>query len=166
MKNSNGFTLIELVVTIALVGILVGSVIPTFFSTVNQTQSSVDEEWWMEWKAKMKKIEEMEKELDVESTEDDTPPWEENISKEEYAWVESELAEIDRLIKNGDILWFMTDPRFYQWLWQIENEIRQNVPMVYYHVWDNYPYPKFNKVYYDSNLLVYWALVKDLFLLF
>jgi|TARA_R110002012_G_scaffold281514_1_gene470605 hypothetical protein len=70
----------------------------------NQTQSSVDEEWWMEWKAKMKKIEEMEKELDVESTEDDTPPWEENISKEEYAWVESELAEIDRLIKNGDIL--------------------------------------------------------------
>ena len=70
----------------------------------NQTQSSVDEEWWMEWKAKMKKIEEMEKELDVESAEDDTPPWEESISKEEYAWVESELAEIDRLIKNVDIL--------------------------------------------------------------
>ena len=42
MKNSSGFTLIELVVTIALVGILVGSVIPTFFSTVNQTQSSVN----------------------------------------------------------------------------------------------------------------------------
>jgi len=42
MKNSNGFTLIELVVAIALVGILVGSVIPTFFSTVNRTQSSVN----------------------------------------------------------------------------------------------------------------------------
>ena len=42
MKNSNGFTLIELVVTIALVGILVGSVIPTFFSTVNQTQKQVN----------------------------------------------------------------------------------------------------------------------------
>jgi len=42
MKNSSGFTLIELVVTIALVGILVGSVIPTFFSTVNQTQLSVN----------------------------------------------------------------------------------------------------------------------------
>ena len=42
MKNSSGFTLIELVVTIALVGILVGSVIPTFFSTVNQTLSSVN----------------------------------------------------------------------------------------------------------------------------
>lgn len=42
MKNSKGFTLIELVVAIALVGILVGSVIPTFFSTVNRTQSSVN----------------------------------------------------------------------------------------------------------------------------
>jgi glycosyltransferase involved in cell wall biosynthesis len=50
-----------------------------------------------------------------------------------------------------DILWFMTDPRFYEWLWSIENEIRSQVPMVYYHVWDNYPYPKFNKRYYDSN---------------
>jgi len=50
-----------------------------------------------------------------------------------------------------DILWFMTDPRFYDWLWGIENEIRSQVPMVYYHVWDNYPYPKFNKRYYDSN---------------
>ena len=50
-----------------------------------------------------------------------------------------------------DILWFMTDPRFFGWLWQIENEIRKNVPMVYYHVWDNYPFPMFNKKFYDSN---------------
>ena len=50
-----------------------------------------------------------------------------------------------------DMLWFMTDPRFYGWLWEIENEIRANVPMVYYHVWDNYPYPHFNKRFYDSN---------------
>ena len=50
-----------------------------------------------------------------------------------------------------DILWFMTDPRFFGWLWEIENEIRVNIPMVYYRVWDNKPYPKFNKVWYDSN---------------
>ena len=50
-----------------------------------------------------------------------------------------------------DIVWFMTDPRFWGWLWQIENEIRPLVPMVYYHVWDNYPYPIFNKKFYDSN---------------
>lgn len=53
-----------------------------------------------------------------------------------------------------DALWFMTDPRFYVWLWSIEDEIRPNVPMIYYHVWDNYPYPKFNKNYYDSNDLI------------
>jgi glycosyltransferase involved in cell wall biosynthesis len=50
-----------------------------------------------------------------------------------------------------DILYFMTDPRFYSWLWQIENEIREHVPMVYYHVWDNYPYPKFNRPWYLAN---------------
>lgn len=53
-----------------------------------------------------------------------------------------------------DILWFMTDPRFYGWLWNIANEIRPLVPMVYYHVWDNYPYPKFNKPFYDSNDII------------
>ncbi len=50
-----------------------------------------------------------------------------------------------------DILWFMTDPRFYTWLWSMEQEIRANVPMMYYHVWDNYPYPKYNRPFYLSN---------------
>lgn len=50
-----------------------------------------------------------------------------------------------------DILWFMTDPRFYGWLWEIENEIRANVPMVYYHVWDNFPAPHYNGKFYRST---------------
>ena len=53
-----------------------------------------------------------------------------------------------------DVLWFMTDPRFFVWLWKIEDQIRKNVPMIYYHVWDNYPYPLFNKAFYDSNDVV------------
>jgi len=53
-----------------------------------------------------------------------------------------------------DILWFMTDPRFYQWLWDMENEIRVHIPMVYYHVWDNFPLPKFNKSFYDSTDII------------
>jgi len=53
-----------------------------------------------------------------------------------------------------DIVWFMTDPRFYGWLWEMEDEIRCHAPMIYYHVWDNKPYPTFNKKYYDSNDLV------------
>lgn len=50
-----------------------------------------------------------------------------------------------------DILWFMTDPRFWGWLWQIENEVRPLCPMVYYHVWDNYPPPKYNGKWYQST---------------
>tara|TARA_Y100000034_G_scaffold116025_1_gene153832 strand:+ start:275 stop:1558 length:1284 start_codon:yes stop_codon:yes gene_type:complete len=50
-----------------------------------------------------------------------------------------------------DVLWFMTDPRFYGWLWEIENEVRGNIPMVYYHVWDNFPAPVFNANFYKST---------------
>jgi len=50
-----------------------------------------------------------------------------------------------------DVLWFMTDPRFYGWLWEIDNEIRSHVPMVYYHVWDNFPAPSYNGVFYRST---------------
>lgn len=49
-----------------------------------------------------------------------------------------------------DILWIMTDPRFFVWLFEMENEIRSLVPIVYYNIWDNYPLPTFNKKYYDS----------------
>lgn len=64
-----------------------------------------------------------------------------------------QIREALRVYK-PDILWFMTDPRFYEWLWDIEDEIRDKIPMVYYHVWDNYPYPKFNTKFYKSNDVV------------
>jgi len=50
-----------------------------------------------------------------------------------------------------DMIWFMTDPRFYPWLWTMADEIRPLCPLIYYHVWDNYPYPTFNKKWYDST---------------
>ena len=53
--------------------------------------------------------------------------------------------------EHPDVLWFMTDPRFYGWLWEIENEIRAKMPMVYYHVWDNFPAPVYNGVFYRST---------------
>ena len=61
--------------------------------------------------------------------------------------------KIRSIIRNEkpDILWFMTDPRFYEWLWSIENEIRPNIPMVYYHVWDNHPAPLYNRPFYLST---------------
>ena len=66
-----------------------------------------------------------------------------------YGSADQVRAMLDQ--QRPDILWFMTDPRFYTWLWSIENEIRNRVPMVYYHVWDNYPYPTFNRNFYLSN---------------
>ena len=54
-------------------------------------------------------------------------------------------------VEKPDAMWIMTDPRYWAWLWEIEEEIRCHCPLVYYHVWDNYPYPKFNKKFYRSN---------------
>jgi len=53
-----------------------------------------------------------------------------------------------------DIVWIMTDPRFWSWLWDIDNEVRSVAPLVYYHVWDNLPYPTFNRKWYLSNDVV------------
>ena len=50
-----------------------------------------------------------------------------------------------------DVLWFMTDPRFWGWLWEMDYELRPLMPMVYYHVWDNGPSLMFNRKYYESN---------------
>ena len=50
-----------------------------------------------------------------------------------------------------DVVWIMTDPRFWGWLWEMEDEIRPLAPLVYYHVWDNYPYPFYNRKHYMSN---------------
>ena len=50
-----------------------------------------------------------------------------------------------------DMVWIMTDPRFWDWLWMMENEIRPLCPLVYYHVWDNFPAPMFNRDFYLSN---------------
>ncbi len=49
-----------------------------------------------------------------------------------------------------DILLYQTDPRFFVHLHEMEHEIRQNVSTVWYGIWDNYPYPMFNKPVWSS----------------
>lgn len=53
-----------------------------------------------------------------------------------------------------DVLMIFTDPRFFTWLWAMEDEIHQICPIAYWHVWDNYPSPKFNYPYYASTDLI------------
>lgn len=49
-----------------------------------------------------------------------------------------------------DILFMVTDPRFYIWLFEMEDEINAQCPIVYWHVWDNDPAPRFNDAYYEA----------------
>lgn len=50
-----------------------------------------------------------------------------------------------------DVLVFFTDPRFFYWLWEMEDEVRSVCPMVYWHVWDNDPHPEFNRPIYEAT---------------
>ncbi len=48
-----------------------------------------------------------------------------------------------------DALWFMTDPRFYIWLFDMMDEISaRKTAVLYNHVWDEFPVPDYNKPYY------------------
>lgn len=58
------------------------------------------------------------------------------------------------MTERPDALFLFTDPRQFIWVWEMEDEIRQVCPIVYWHVWDNDPYPKFNSVLYDSCDLI------------
>lgn len=49
-----------------------------------------------------------------------------------------------------DAILHFTDPHYWQWLYDNEHEIRQQVPILYYHIWDNIPDPYYNKNYYES----------------
>lgn len=67
------------------------------------------------------------------------------------AHANAEMVRSVLATEKPDVLWIMTDPRFWEWLWMIEHEIRPHVPILYYHVWDNRPAPTFNAKYYNSN---------------
>ena len=60
------------------------------------------------------------------------------------------LRQIINLEKPDAIIHF-TDPRFWIWLYQMENEIRQNIPIMYYNIWDDIPDPLYNANYYRSS---------------
>jgi len=53
-------------------------------------------------------------------------------------------------IEKPDAIFLITDPRYFIWLFQIENEIRKKMPIIYLNIWDDYPAPMYNKPYYES----------------
>jgi len=53
-------------------------------------------------------------------------------------------------IEKPDAIFLITDPRYFIWLFQIENEVRKKMPIIYLNIWDDYPAPMYNKGYYES----------------
>jgi hypothetical protein len=53
-------------------------------------------------------------------------------------------------MEKPDALMIFTDPRYWIWLFEIEHEIRQTMPITYLNIWDNLPFPMYNRNYYRS----------------
>jgi len=53
-------------------------------------------------------------------------------------------------MEKPDAIMFFTDPRYWIWLFQMEHEVRKKMPMIYLNIWDDLPYPMYNKPYYES----------------
>ena len=59
------------------------------------------------------------------------------------------LREVIKIEKPDAILHF-TDPRFWGWLYNMEHELRQEIPLMYYNIWDDLPFPHWNENAYES----------------
>ena len=57
-------------------------------------------------------------------------------------------------IEKPDAILHYTDPRFWVWLYQMEHEVRQQIPIFYYNIWDDLPYPRYNEFFYESSDLI------------
>ena len=53
-------------------------------------------------------------------------------------------------LEKPDAIMLITDPRYFIWLFSIENEIRKNIPITYLNIWDDYPAPLYNKAFYEA----------------
>ena len=53
-----------------------------------------------------------------------------------------------------DVFMIFTDPRFFGWVFQMEHEIRQRIPITYLALWDDLPYPRWNAPFYASCDLI------------
>jgi len=59
------------------------------------------------------------------------------------------LREIMK-IEKPDAIFLITDPRYFDWLFNMEEEIRVNIPIVYLNIWDDMPAPQYNEEFYES----------------
>ncbi len=53
-------------------------------------------------------------------------------------------------IEKPDALFLITDPRYFMYIWNMEQEIRKKIPISYLNIWDDYPAPMYNRPYYEA----------------
>lgn len=53
-------------------------------------------------------------------------------------------------LESPDAILHFTDPHYWQWLYDNEQEIRNEIPLLFYHIWDDLPDPYYNRDYYES----------------
>jgi len=54
-------------------------------------------------------------------------------------------------IEKPDAILLITDPRYFEYIWRNEHEIRKNIPIIYYNIWDQEDLiPYYNLPYYES----------------
>jgi len=70
------------------------------------------------------------------------------IHNHQYSCIENVRAAI-RIYKPAAIVFF-TDPRYYEWIFKHEIELRQYCPLIYLNIWDNLPYPLWNIPFYQA----------------
>ena len=57
-------------------------------------------------------------------------------------------------MEKPDAILHYTDPRFWGWLYQMEHEVRQEIPIFYYNIWDDWPAPQYNENFYECSDLI------------
>jgi len=63
---------------------------------------------------------------------------------------DANMVRILMEMEKPDAIMIFTDPRYWIWFFQMENEIRKKIPITYLNIWDDFPAPLYNKSYYDS----------------
>lgn len=62
-----------------------------------------------------------------------------------------ELIRKILITEKPDAFIIFSDPRFFKWFFNIEDEVHQICPILWWHVWDNKPTPKFNYPLYEAT---------------
>jgi len=52
--------------------------------------------------------------------------------------------------ESPDAILLFTDPRYFTWLFNAEQEFRKKIPITYLNIWDDYPAPMYNRSFYEA----------------